>query len=164
MIHRYRNTRFVLALSLSAISISGPVMADRADKGAGPERSLQHRQDRTDDRRGDERNSHVHLRYFQPQQHVLVREYYAEHYGGRRCPPGLAKGNNGCMPTGQAKKWRIGYRLPADVIYYSVPAPLIVQIGAPPVGHRYVRVAGDILLLAVGTSMVVDAVQDLGRM
>jgi hypothetical protein len=32
-----------------------------------------------------------------------------------------------------------------------------------PAGHRYVRVAGDILLIAVGTSIVADAIQDLGR-
>jgi Ni/Co efflux regulator RcnB len=39
-----------------------------------------------------------------------------------------------------------------------------VQIGPPPAGHRYVRVAGDILLIAIGTGMVVDAIQDLGGM
>jgi len=36
--------------------------------------------------------------------------------------------------------------------------------GAPPAGHRYVRVAADILLIAVGTAMVVDAIEDLGKM
>jgi hypothetical protein len=30
--------------------------------------------------------------------------------------------------------------------------------------YRYVRVASDILLIAVGTGMVVDAIEDLGRM
>jgi Ni/Co efflux regulator RcnB len=39
-----------------------------------------------------------------------------------------------------------------------------VQLGAPPAGHRYVRVATDILLIAVGTGMVVDAIEDLDRM
>jgi len=36
-----------------------------------------------------------------------------------------------------------------------------VQLGVPPSGYRYVRVAGDILLMAIGTSMVVDAIQDI---
>ena len=80
------------------------------------------------------------------------------------CPPGLAKKNNGCMPPGQAKKWRLGRPLPHDVIYYDVPPPLVLQLGAPPAGHRYVRVAGDILLITAGTAMVVAAIQDLGRM
>jgi Ni/Co efflux regulator RcnB len=36
-------------------------------------------------------------------------------------------------------------------------------LGYPPAGHRYVRVAADILLIAVGTGMVVDAIEDIGR-
>ena len=79
------------------------------------------------------------------------------------CPPGLAKKRNGCMPPGQAKKWEVGRRLPPDVIYYQVPQPLVTQIGTPPPGYRYVRVASDILMIAVGSGMVVDAIRNLGR-
>jgi Ni/Co efflux regulator RcnB len=50
------------------------------------------------------------------------------------------------------------------VIFYDVPQGLVVQIGSPPAGYRYARVANDILLIAVGTGMVIDAIQDLGRM
>ena len=67
------------------------------------------------------------------------------------------------MPPGQARKWQVGQQLPRDVVFYSVPQQLILQIGQPPSGYRYVRVASDILLMAVGTRMVVDAIQDLGR-
>jgi len=45
-----------------------------------------------------------------------------------------------------------------------VPPTLIVQLGQPPARHRYVRVATDILLIAIGTGMVVDAIEDLGNM
>ena len=171
-----------MALFVAGIFAAGPVMADKPswagnDKGGKNDRGDQ-RDDRKDDRKGngksdrkddrhdDDRRSRGDndRRHFQQQQHVAVREYYTEHYRGRRCPPGLAKKNNGCMPPGQAKKWRVGYQLPPDVIYYSVPAPLVVQIGPPPSGHKYVRVAGDILMLAIGTGMVVDAIQDLGGM
>jgi Ni/Co efflux regulator RcnB len=34
----------------------------------------------------------------------------------------------------------------------------------PPEGHKFVRVASDILLIAIGTSLVVDAIEDLGRL
>jgi Ni/Co efflux regulator RcnB len=54
-----------------------------------------------------------------------------------------------------------GRVLPRTVIYYDVPEPLIVELPLPPSGHRYVRVAGDILLIAIGTGMVVDAIQDI---
>ena len=67
------------------------------------------------------------------------------------------------MPPGQAKKWQLGRPLQRDVIYYEVPRPLVLQIGPPPSGYRYVRVASDILMIAIGTGMVVDALQDLGR-
>jgi len=102
--------------------------------------------------------------YFGDQQRVVVREYYGKQYSAGRCPPGLAKKNNGCMPPGQAKKWAIGQPLPRDVVFYPVPNAVVVQLGAPPAGHKYVRVASDILLIAIGSSMIVDAIQDLGRL
>ncbi|MHB8951131.1 MAG: RcnB family protein, partial [Rhodoferax sp.] len=81
-----------------------------------------------------------------------------------RCPPGLAKKNNGCMPPGQARKWAVGQPLPPGVVTYSLPTVVINQLGAPPAGQRYVRVASDILLIAIGTGLVIDAIQDLGRL
>ena len=49
------------------------------------------------------------------------------------------------------------------MIYYTVPQAVVVQLGVPPSGYRYVRVASDILLIAVGTGIVVDAIEDLMR-
>lgn len=100
--------------------------------------------------------------YFGDQQRVVVRNYYGEEYKSGRCPPGLAKKNNGCMPPGQARKYKVGQRLPSNVVYYQVPQRVVYQLGTPPSGYRYVRVSSDILLLAIGTSMVVDAIQNLG--
>jgi len=40
---------------------------------------------------------------------------------------------------------------------------VLIRLPMPPAGHEFVRVASDILLIAVGTSMVIDAVEDLGR-
>jgi Ni/Co efflux regulator RcnB len=51
--------------------------------------------------------------------------------------------------------------LPRAVVYYDVPAPLLLELPPPPHGHRYVRVAGDILLITIGTGMVIDAIQDI---
>lgn len=102
--------------------------------------------------------------YFGDSQRMAAREYYEPRFRAGNCPPGLAKKNNGCMPPGQAKKWQVGRPLPHDVVYYPVPSGVSVQIGLPPAGHKYVRVAADILLIAVGTGMVVDAIEDLGRL
>jgi Ni/Co efflux regulator RcnB len=168
-------TKCALTFFLAGILAVGPAMADKpswagSDKGGKGDRGDQ-RDDRKDERRDEERKSPAgnehradgDRRHFQQQHQVMVRDYYAEQYRGkRRCPPGLTKKDNGCMPPGRERKWRVGYQLPRDIVYYPVPAPLVKQIGPPPPGHRYVRVAGDILLLAIGTGMVVDAIQDLG--
>ncbi len=159
-----------LAIAIGGILMTSPVMADKGgkhDRGdQRDERRDERRDDRRDDqreeRRDDDRGSSGKNHHFEERQHVMVREYYAEHYRGRRCPPGLAKKHNGCMPPGHEKQWQVGRTLPREVIYYEVPQPLVAQIGPPPAGHRYVRVAGDILLLAIGTGMVVDAINDLG--
>ncbi|WP_423458567.1 hypothetical protein [Ottowia sp. VDI28] len=126
-----------------------------------------HRRDRDDHRGRDDHRSRapaprvVYGSYFNDHQRVVVRQYYEPQWRAGRCPPGLAKKNNGCMPPGQARKWRVGQPLPRGVTYYAVPQPIVVQLGVPPSGYRYVRVAGDILLMAIGTSMVVDAIQDI---
>jgi Ni/Co efflux regulator RcnB len=67
------------------------------------------------------------------------------------------------MPPGQAKKWQIGRPLARDVTFYELPPALVIQIGPPPAGDRYVRVAADILLISIGTGMVIGAKRDLGR-
>jgi Ni/Co efflux regulator RcnB len=102
--------------------------------------------------------------YFVDSHRTYVREYYTGEFHAGKCPPGLAKKHNGCMPPGQAKKWRIGQPLPRDVVFYDLPPALSVQIGVPPSGYRFVRVASDILMIAIGTGLVVDAIEDLGRM
>lgn len=145
--------------------------ADRDDRGARNPHDRRWRDDderrpRVDRDRRDRRAPVVVVqpgRYFNDGQRRHVHAWYGDQYRAGHCPPGLAKKNNGCMPPGQAKKWRVGQRLPAGVVYYPVPQPVMVQLGVPPAGYRYVRVANDILLMAIGTRMVVDAITDLGR-
>lgn len=100
--------------------------------------------------------------YFDDRHRTLIHDYYAEQFRAGHCPPGLAKKHNGCLPPGQAKKWAMGRPLPHDVVYYDLPSSIARQIGMPPAGYRYVRVANDILLIATGTRMVMDAIMDLG--
>lgn len=102
--------------------------------------------------------------YFHEEHREVIRNYYGRTYAGAyRCPPGLLKKHNGCLPPGHARAWRLGYVLPPSVIYYDVEPDVLVRLGPPPSGHRFVRVAGDILLIAIGTGLVIDAIEDLGR-
>ncbi len=167
-----------LRTSLSLCAVAGilaasmPALADKPSWAGGGKHGNKHeeryddrhddrREGRRDDRRGDDRLS-VEF-HFSDGNRRAVSEYYGAQFGGGHCPPGLAKKHNGCMPPGQAKKWARGRALPPDVRYYDLPRDLLVRLPAPPPNHRYVRVAGDILMIAVGTSMVVDAIEDLGR-
>jgi Ni/Co efflux regulator RcnB len=165
-------TRGIIALLVAGAFVVTPVLAEKpewAGKGGKSqyERSGKKQGDRDDqssaqrDRDGRAQDSRSH---FGQRQQVIVRDYYTQEFRSGNCPPGLAKKNNGCMPPGQAKKWSKGRPLPRDVVYYDLPPRLVVQLGTPPAGHKYVRVATDILLIAVGTSMVMDAITDLGRM
>jgi hypothetical protein len=150
---------------VSALFAASPALAEKpewAGKGKGHDKSEWRGKGKGHNRGGDEARDH-RGRHFGEEQRVVVHEYYGERFRLGHCPPGLAKKNNGCMPPGQAKKWRVGKPLPHDVIYYEPPRDLVVRLGAPPPGHRYVRVAADILLITVGSAMVVDAIQDLGR-
>ena len=155
----FRATAALLVAGL----VAGPSWAKDNGKGKGKSKSKS-KHEQHDDRDDAGRGKGKKVEHFNDQHRVAVQGYYDEgHQKSGRCPPGLAKKHNGCMPPGQAKKWEMGRPLPRDVVYYEVPRPLVAQIGTPPQGYRYVRVAGDILMIAIGTSIVVDAISDFGR-
>jgi len=100
--------------------------------------------------------------HFQTDQRRAFESYFVEKHGRGKCPPGLAKKNNGCLPPGQAKKrYSIGQPLPREVVIVELPPDLVVRIGAPPQGYRYAMVDGDLVKLALGTALVVDAIHGL---
>jgi Ni/Co efflux regulator RcnB len=150
-----------LVVLLASLAIApATVLADKGGRQAnGREKSNKH-EPAYDDRRDASVSVEVH---FRAQDRRVVSDYYGGQAKAGRCPPGLAKKRNGCMPPGQARKWARGRPLPADVVFYELPRDLVVRLPPPPEGHRYVRVAGDVLLIAIGTSIVVDAVQDILR-
>ena len=174
--------RLLAALALGLL-LSAPGFAEKPewadkDKGKGKHEQREERQDRSsskrddrrddrssdrrDDRKYDSRERSTSYR-FRDHDHdrVVIQNYYRKTYSSTRCPPGLSKKGNGCMPPGLARKWSRGRPLPRDVVYYDLPPAIVIEIGAPPAGHRYVRVASDILMIAIGTGMVVDAIEDL---
>jgi Ni/Co efflux regulator RcnB len=100
--------------------------------------------------------------HFSTGQRRAVESYFVEHHGRGGCPPGLAKKNNGCLPPGQAKKrYSVGQPLPPGVETHPPAAEVRIRLGEPPEGFRYVMVDGDLVKLAVGTMLVVDAIGGL---
>lgn len=160
------------ALLMSGCSVvaEAPNGGSMGRDGARSERTDDRRTDRKDDKRGDRDDDRrgggsVQVQiggYFGERQRADVYGYYGQPPRAH-CPPGLAKKGNGCQPPGQAKKWKLGQPLPRDISYRPVEADIRIRLGTPPAGHEFVRVAQDILLIAVGTSIVIDAIEDLQR-
>jgi Ni/Co efflux regulator RcnB len=93
---------------------------------------------------------------------IAVRSYFHTEYVDGRCPPGLAKKGNGCLPPGQAARlWAVGQPLPAAVAYEPLPQALLVQLTPAPAGYAYVRVGNDILLMVTASRMISEPIADL---
>ncbi|MBU0971639.1 MAG: RcnB family protein [Proteobacteria bacterium] len=167
---------FQICLTLAFIFIcsTSTALAGKPAEGGG-KKGQHHKQEKTNESHKDHRDSDHGNAYeknknssqkgghFTEQKQMFIHEYYSGQFRKGHCPPGLAKKGNRCIPPGHAKKWSKGRRLPRDIIFYELPSTILVQLGPPPPRHRFVRVAQDILLIAVGTGMVVDAFEDIGR-
>lgn len=141
--------RLILVAALALGLAGAPTFADKpahAGKGKG------HGHGRAEENEGRGAGFSDHDR-------ELVRVLLVEQYGRGNCPPGLAKKNNGCLPPGQAKKrYMVGRPLPATIVVQPLPASIEARLGAAPSGYRYAIVDGDVVKLAVGTMLVVDAI------
>ena len=146
----------VLAVSALAVGLASPAWAEK-DKDKGGKGKHGH---------GDRGGPAVvvqPVRVVVPDRdRTIVYQYYRSEYSAGRCPPGLAKKGNGCLPPGQAKKlWVIGQPLPPAVVYQPVPPAVVQQLAPVPPGYEYVRVDDDVLLMDMTNRMVADAVNDL---
>ncbi|MGH8687802.1 MAG: hypothetical protein ACREVQ_08830 [Burkholderiales bacterium] len=142
-----------LLAGLAAVAVAYPAHADdRHDRGGRDEHAGH-----------AEHAEPARANHFDDHHRQVVNDYYVKEYHGRRCPPGFVHAGKECSPPHHARQWERGKPLPRNVVYHTVPKELVVQLGAPPPGHKYVRVASDILLIAVGTGLVVDSINDLGR-
>lgn len=155
-----RNAPCIALAVAGLLSFSASALADKPSWAGGGKAEKKHEQseDRQEARRDAGSAGH-----FDDDTRRIISDYYGKRARSGKCPPGLAKKNNGCLPPGQARKWARGHALPADVQYNDLPRELIKRLPPPPSNHRYVQIAGDILLIAKGTSMVIDAVEDILR-
>jgi Ni/Co efflux regulator RcnB len=172
-----RNSRFSIALAAAALACAfaaSPVFAKDHD-GKHEDKEMKHAEKQREkagkhaDKQREKVQKHADKReredirqgaYFNDQQRDAARRYYAQQYGHGRCPPGLAKKNNGCLPPGQAR-WAVGQPLPRNVTVYSVPQPVLVQLPPAPYGYRYARIGADIVLVRQQNNLVVDIIVGL---
>ncbi len=169
------HTHRIVALAITSLLVAGPVFSkgkgeDDGDNGKSNRahsqklEAKQDKQEAKDYKRADkrERKEIQPGTYFNDQQRIVVREYYVQNYSNsKKCPPGLAKKNNGCMPPGQVRNWAVGQPVPRGVTVYTVPQPVIVQLPPAPFGYRYARIGGDIILVHQQSNLIVDIIQVL---
>lgn len=165
---RFNSSQRLVALAIATLMVAAPSFAkDKEDKdkdhGNGHGKHAQKREakeDKKDMKR--EREEIKQGAYFNDQHRTVARQYYTQTYGdGKKCPPGLAKKNNGCMPPGQTGKWVVGQPIPRGVTVYSVPQPVITQLPPAPIGYRYARIGGDIVLVRQQNNVIVDIIVGL---
>jgi hypothetical protein len=179
--------KFSLALvALSVAAFAPPALAQKDDKpgrGGGPDKAMHGKGHGNDDAPGQGQGQGQGQRQGQgggrgnsqaaapgnvviaDRDRTIVHTYYRNDFVAGNCPPGLAKKDNGCLPPGQAKKlWAVGQPLPGSVVFYPLPGALLAQLTPAPAGYQYVRVANDILMMAIGTRMIVGALADLSAM
>lgn len=161
--------RFTICTLVLTLITAGAAFADKPAKpgqGKGQGKAQNKGQEKVQSKGQSQakgNDAHVTVRFGDNDRNA-ARDYFAAQYGRGNCPPGLAKKNNGCLPPGQAKKrYQIGQRLSHDVIYVDAPSALVVRLSPPPSGQKYVIVDGDLVKLAIGTMLVVDAIDGLIR-
>jgi hypothetical protein len=168
--------RILLALLLALLVTASPALAGKPDhagggnsgkskgkssKGGGPPSSKGNASAKSGGGGGGPGPSHGDG--FSSAQRSSYWDWYDDEYH-HGCPPGLAKKNNGCLPPGIAKKrYTIGYPLPHGVVLGPLPSALAILLGAPPAGYRYGILDGDVVKLAIGTALVVDAIEGLAN-
>ncbi len=172
-----RTATAVFAAIVCAAFASAASAENDKDKGRGGDRGgpKSERGDHDNDRghgrdKGEERSAPSPVFVVPHHQIVIVDRdrdrvcsYYRDEYAAGRCPPGLDRKNNGCMPPGLVNRgWVAGQYLPPQVVYHPMPPVLWQQLTPPPHGYEYVRVDQEILLLLIGTRLIAGSLGNLG--
>ena len=163
------NTRHLVGLAIASMLMAGPAFAkDKGDDhgNGGGRHGNKHSQKNEDkaEKKAEkrEREDIKQGAYFNDQHRTYARQYYSTTYkDGKRCPPGLAKKNNGCMPPGQVQDLVVGQPIPSNVKVYQVAQPVIQKLPPAPAGYRYERIGGDIVLVQQQNNIVVDVIKGL---
>ena len=167
-----KNSLSIVAFAIASLLMAGSAIAkkDGDDNEKGGNKHGQKHEDKRE-KREDKAEKKAEKRqreeikqgaYFNDQQRTFARQYYTTTYSdGKRCPPGLAKKNNGCLPPGQVRNLAVGQPVPTNVTVYSVAQPVIRMLPPAPVGYRYARIGGDIVLVQQQNNIIVDIIQGL---
>lgn len=89
----------------------------------------------------------------------VFQAWAVDEYGKGKCPSGLVKKESDCLPRGlPGKRYKIGQPLPGAIVPAPVPLDLARRLGTPAIGYRYGMIDGDLVKLATGTGVAIDAI------
>jgi Ni/Co efflux regulator RcnB len=148
-----------LAALLFAALISGSGVAFAEKGGHGHDHhEHKHKEKEHKSHKHENKTKYVQKIRLRDSDRIIIREYLVKEYHAK-CPPGLAKKHNGCLPPGHAKYYyTLGQPLPRAIVVRQVPEPLFMQLTPPPLGYRYVMVDNDVLLVSESTGVVMDVI------
>ena len=155
----------IVALAIASMFVAAPSFAKDKDddgQGKGNKQSQKHEAKAEKQAAKQERKEIKAGAYFNEQHRARVREYYAKEYGdGRKCPPGLAKKHNGCMPPGQAQ-WDVGqHAAHGHSGVHRAPARAGLSAGRPRTATATHVIGNDIVLVQIQSNLIVDIIVDL---
>ena len=143
------NIKILSITALALILSTGAAQAEKGGNGHGKQKNEIHPKEHKASHNND-------VVIIDNSNRVVIREYISDSYS-RKCPPGLAKKHNGCLPPGQAKKrYEIGR--PLEVVWEPLPGYVLTRLDPPPYGYTYVKVDQDVLLIGEASKKVIDAV------
>lgn len=149
---RFRFIGFVMMAAMALTVMSADAWAEKGGRGKGRD----HKEDSAHHSEGHHDDDKVTIRIGGSDRDIITQ--FLRDDSRRHCPPGLAKKNNGCLPPGLAKKYAVGSVLPPDVVALPLPRDLLDLLGPAPLGHQYVQVDKDVLLISEAGKKVIDAV------
>lgn len=142
-----------------AVMVAYPHAAMAKDHGEGHGKGHGEKHEKFDHDNGKHsyKKSRVTTYRFQPAEREVIIRYLTRDYGGK-CPPGLAKKRNGCIPPGHQARYRPGIILDDSVSWEEPPIEIIEHLRPAPIHTRYVMVDQNVLLVSEATKKILDAV------
>lgn len=89
---------------------------------------------------------------------IILNQYVSDRYRNSY-PNQWSRHHHGYPPyKQQERRYIIGYPLPNNVVYYTVPYEVRSRMRPVPIGYEYIRVDNDVLLMNAASKQIIDAV------
>lgn len=101
---------------------------------------------------------------FTPGARPIISQYFDEIRGEKECPPFMKPDQQGlfCVTVRPNRLWKLGEPLDGQSIMTEIPLKLRERLSSAPMGHKYIQINEDILLINERSNVVTDMILDFG--